>query len=149
MTYSLHAEQSVAAPIEKVFDFFTDVNTLVRLTPPFVRLRILSAETKIWGRGQRLEYEIRPFALPLRWVSEITEFDPPFRFADEQVKGPYRRWRHVHHFYPLSTGTLIVDDITYEIPFGFLGRIVHRSVIRRQLDAIFAFRRMQVERYFG
>lgn len=149
MTYSLYAEQTVAAPIERVFDFFTDLNTLVQLTPPFVRLRILSTETKIWGPGQRLEYEIRPFVLPLRWVSEITEFDPPFRFTDEQVKGPYRRWRHVHHFYPLSTGTLIVDDVTYEIPFGFLGRIVHRIVIRRQLDAIFAFRRMRVERYLG
>lgn len=149
MTYSLHAEQSVAAPIEKVFDFFTDVNNLARLTPSFVRFRILSAETKIIERGQHLEYEIRPLLLPLRWVSEITEFDPPFRFTDEQIKGPYRRWQHVHHFYPLSTGTLIVDDITYDVGFGVLGRIIHRLLIRRQLEAIFAYRRMQLERYFG
>jgi hypothetical protein len=148
MAYSLHAEQSVAAPVEKVFDFFTDVANLSRVTPPFVRLRILSRETKITARGQRLEYEIGPLILRWRWVSEITDFDPPFRFVDEQVAGPYRRWQHVHQFYPLSTGTLIVDDVTYDVPFGPLGRIVHGLVVRRHLEAIFAYRQVHIERFF-
>jgi ligand-binding SRPBCC domain-containing protein len=82
----------------------------------------------------------------MRWRTEITEWAPPFRFADRQVKGPYRLWHHVHDFRAVEDGTVIEDTVHYN-PFG--GRLVHELFVRRDLERIFTFRQEELRRIFG
>ena len=90
-----------------------------------MQFRMVSGEALSMRRGLRIHYRIRPLGVPQRWTSEITEYDPPYRFVDEQVRGPYRRWRHIHEFRPVGDATEIVDVVEYEMPFGWLGRLAH------------------------
>ena len=96
-------------------------------------------------RGLTLDYRVRILGVPRRWRSRITEYDPPHRFRDVQLIGPYRRWDHRHRFRAENGGTTVEDTVEYEIPLGPLGAIVHRLVVRRQLEAIFDYRRARVE----
>ena len=88
--------------------------------------------------------------VPQRWVSEITEYEPPYRFVDEQRQGPYALWHHEHRFADAETGgTLITDRVTYALPFGPLGRIAHALLVRRQLASIFDYRDRRVAEMFA
>ena len=126
------------APLAAVFPFFADARNLEALTPPWVRFEISTPSPIEMRAGALIDYRLRVHGLPLRWRSEITAWDPPYRFVDEQRRGPYRAWRHEHRFTAEGGGTLVEDDVTYAV-LG--GAIVDRLFVRRDLERIFAFRR--------
>jgi ligand-binding SRPBCC domain-containing protein len=99
--------------------------------------------------GLTIEYRVSPLFVPQRWVSEITVYEPPYRFVDEQRIGPYQKWHHLHEFEEVPGGTAIRDVVTYALPFGPLGSLAHALLVRRQLEGIFAYRSRVVEGLIG
>jgi uncharacterized protein len=91
---------------------------------------------------------LRLRGIPLRWLTEIEQWDPPHGFVDVQLKGPYRLWHHTHTFAAVNGGTNIVDVVQYALPFGLLGRIVHRLQVQRDVARIFAYRQQQIKLLF-
>ncbi|MGD2135184.1 MAG: SRPBCC family protein [Gemmatimonadales bacterium] len=146
--YVLERTQGVTRPLEEVFQFFSDPRNLARLTPPWLAFRALDSGDLTMREGLRIHYRIRLLGVPQRWTSVITVWDPPHRFVDEQLRGPYRRWHHLHEFTRSNDGTQIRDRVTYQLPFGPLGRLAHVLFVRRQLEAIFTYRRHRVEELF-
>lgn len=146
--YLLERVQVVPRSLSDVFAFYADPDNLARITPPWLGFRILTPKTAMRA-GLQIEYRIHPLGVPQRWVSEITVWEPPRRFVDEQRRGPYRRWHHLHEFRATAGGTEIRDRVTYELPLGPLGRLAHGLVVRRQLESIFAFRERAVRDLFG
>jgi hypothetical protein len=138
--HRLEREQVIPAPRAKVFEFFSAAENLGRLTPPFLELRILTPLPIEMKRGQHIEYRIAFGGLPMRWLAEITCWEPNERFVDEQLRGPYRCWHHLHEFRAVAQGTLMRDVVDYELPFGPLGSAAHALVVRRLLGRIFSFR---------
>lgn len=139
MDYTLHRVQRVAAPLDETFDFFSRPENLGRITPPWLSFTMVSDDTDM-REGLRIEYRVRPLGFPQKWVSEITAWEPPHRFVDEQLAGPYERWHHEHVFRPVDGGTEVADTVTYALPFGPLGRLAHAILVRRQLESIFEYR---------
>src|SRR5688572_24423915 len=91
--------------------------------------------------GLEIGYRIRPlFGIPVRWLTRITEFDAPNSFRDVQLRGPYRSWEHVHRFEAVDGGTLVRDDVNYEVPLGVAGDALNRFVIRNELAGILLYR---------
>jgi ligand-binding SRPBCC domain-containing protein len=140
----LHREQTVPLPIGDAFRFFEDPQNLKLLTPDWVRLRITDRPVALRA-GAEISYSIRWMGLPLRWRTRFAQYDPPHGFTDAQLRGPFKKWEHTHTFVPEGESTRIVDDLEYELPFGALGEIVAGSLIRRQLEALFDYRRKQIE----
>lgn len=148
-SYRLERVQVISRPLDEVFPFFAEPRNLARITPSWLGFRIVSDGPLRMAPGLRIEYRVSPFRLPQRWISEITEYDPPHRFVDEQRVGPYQRWHHVHEFRPVPGGTEVRDVVSYALPFGPLGRLAHVLFVRRQLEAIFAHRQRVVESLWG
>jgi ligand-binding SRPBCC domain-containing protein len=142
--YRLAREQWVPRPLPEIFQFFSDARNLALLTPPNLHFEILDAPAELRA-GSRICYRLRPFGIPIRWTSEIARWDPPHLFSDVQVSGPYRLWEHTHRFEESAGGTRLLDDVRYAVPFGWL---VHAAV-KRNLDAIFEYRRERIEVMFG
>jgi ligand-binding SRPBCC domain-containing protein len=140
VAYTLHRVQAVAAPLDETFDFFSRPENLARITPPWLAFQLVSDDLEM-REGLRIEYRVRPLGFPQKWVSRITVYDPPHRFVDEQVEGPYGKWHHEHTFRAVEGGTEVTDTVTYALPFGPFGRLAHALLVRRQLAAIFDFRR--------
>jgi ligand-binding SRPBCC domain-containing protein len=144
--HPLQREQRLEAPPGVVFPFFADARNLEEITPPLLRFRLLTPEPISMGVGTFLQYALRIHGLPVRWDTLIQEWKPPHRFVDVQVRGPYQLWHHTHELVPLDGGaaTLMRDTVRYAVGFGVLGEIARRTVVRRDLEAIFAFRQERV-----
>lgn len=130
-------EQHLPVPRDQLFPFFADASNLEKLTPPFLRFRILTPPPVEMRVGTVIDYELRLYGVPFRWRTMITEWDPPHRFVDEQLRGPYRLWRHEHRFEPHGDGTRVIDRVEYR-PLG--GRLTNRLFVERDVRRIFAHR---------
>lgn len=147
--YPLRREQIVKRPIEEVFAFFEKPLNLARITPDSVGFEILTPPPIVMKAGLVLDYTIKVFGMRVHWTTIITEYEPPHRFTDVQLKGPYEFWHHTHSFEAIADGTLMTDDVSYLIPLGPLGRIVHSVAVKRQLKRIFDYRTAAIEKIFS
>lgn len=137
MPYLLTTRTTIPLNRADAFAFFADAANLDRLTPPWLRFRIETPLPIALGPGVRLDYRLRLHGWPIRWRTEITEWDPPVRFVDEQRRGPYSWWIHTHTFSETPDGTEMEDVIDYETPGGAL---VHAAFVGRDLRRIFTWR---------
>ena len=144
-TNFLQSEIWVPSPRDTVFEFFSRAENLEALTPPWLHFSILGAAPGEMETGTRIRYRLRVHGIPLRWESEITAWEPPYRFVDEQRKGPYRLWIHEHQFLEHNGGTTVSDSVQYSVAGGSL---VNRVFVRPDLKRIFEFRRQKIAEIF-
>lgn len=144
----LSTEAVLPLPREEVFPFFAKAENLERITPDSLRFRIVSPLPIRMEEGALIDYRLKVGGLPQRWRTRISLWDPPNRFADEQIKGPYKKWFHTHTFEECEEGTRMIDRVEYELPFQPFGNWVH-PLIRRQLRAIFTYRNAHIGEYFS
>ena len=144
-TYSLRTTLEVPLAPEHVFAVFSDARNLERITPPELSFRILTPLPLVMEPGLVIEYSIRLWFMRMRWRSLISLWLPPRAFTDVQVAGPYAFWEHRHLFRETPSGTRIIDEVRYRLPFGILGRLAH-PLVRAQLRRIFLYRQEAVSR---
>lgn len=142
--HRLERIQLIQRPLSEVFAFFSDAGNLQAITPSFLGFRILTPLPIEMRAGARIDYALSLAGIPLRWQTRITEWEPEARFVDEQERGPYTLWRHLHEFESLGDATRIRDVVDYALPFGLLGALAHALWVRRTLDAIFDYRERAV-----
>lgn len=151
--YVLEATQTLALPLDRVFAFFERPENLEAITPPWLHFHILTPSPIAMGAGALIDYRLRVRGVPLRWRTEITEYDPPHRFVDVQLVGPYRLWHHTHTFEPLPAtaqrpdATLIRDRVQYLLPRiapGPIGAAVNALIVGPDLRRVFAWRARRV-----
>ncbi len=140
------AELWLPAPPPELFSFFADARNLEQITPGWLKFSILTPTPIVMRPGALIDYRLRLHGFPVRWRTEITAWDPPDRFVDEQRRGPYRLWIHEHRFVERDGGTLATDLVKYAVPGG---RLVERLFVRRDIEAIFQFRREKLRAIFG
>lgn len=131
---------------DELFSFFSDAFNLERITPPFLKFRVVSEAPLELRKGSEIDYRLRLHGLPIRWRTLIKDWNPPHGFIDEQLEGPYRRWIHEHSFAPHPNGTLARDRVYYEV-LG--GRLVNAVIVERDVRRIFEFRRGCLLRLFA
>jgi ligand-binding SRPBCC domain-containing protein len=164
MTQRFEVSQWVPFPVELVFAFFANPSNLPHLMPPAQKVRIedirmqpppprpVAADPSrrfrsiAAGKGSEILVSFCPVRwLPQRvsWMARIVEFDWNSHFVDEQVRGPFRQFRHRHgvggEVRQGVEGTTVTDVIEYESPAGAVGWLAH-GLIRRQFEEAFAYR---------
>ncbi len=147
--YRLERAQFIPRRRTEVFAFFAEATNLERITPAFLRFRILTPRPIVMKAGALIDYELRLYGIPLRWRTRIETFEPGLSFSDVQIAGPYRRWHHRHDFTDRPGGTEMRDTVDYELPFGFLGAAARHVFVRSSLDRIFDYRRQAIAEIFG
>ena len=146
-TQRFESAVEIAASPAAAFDFSSRAAHLGALTPPEFDFRILVDATEM-GRGATIEHVVRVHGVRLRWKSLIAKWEPPMRFVDYQLRGPYQLWRHEHGFEPQSDGVLVRDAIEYSLPVGPLSDPALPAV-REDLGRIFAYRRARLSELFA
>lgn len=135
----LRTRTEIQRPIAEVFDFFGAAENLEIITPPELRFRIVTPLPITIAQGTRIDYRLSLFGLSFAWQTEITRWQPPFEFVDEQVKGPYAQWIHRHTFEAVGDRTVIEDEVRYRLPVPLVGDIA-LPIIKLQLRRIFGYR---------
>ncbi len=147
--HHFHSEQWIGRPVEEVLTFFSDANNLEAITPRQLNFHILTPGPIRMAAGARIDYQLTLYGIPLKWATLIESWEPPHKFVDVQLRGPYRVWRHTHRFLAAGAGTRILDDVDYELPFGPLGRLVEALWTRREVAGIFGYRAEVIARQFS
>ncbi len=136
----LRREQHLPQPPDESFAFFGDAHNLEDITPPWLGFRVVTPRPIAMHPGTLIEYRLRLHGLPIHWRTRIALWDPPLRFVDVQIDGPYRLWHHTHEFEPDGEGTRMTDTVRYGLPLGPLGEIARAVLVRRDVEAIFDHR---------
>jgi ligand-binding SRPBCC domain-containing protein len=148
--YTLSTWQWLPLPRDRVFAFFSDAFNLERITPDLLRFRVQTPAPIEMRPGTLIDYRMSLRGVPMTWRSEITEWDPPTRFADRQRRGPYREWHHMHTFEDRDGGTLVHDVVRYRlIGPGLLTRAINALLVAPDTRRIFTFRHAALERALG
>lgn len=144
--FLLTTEQWFPVPRADVFAFFADAANLQAITPPWLHFEVLTPCPISMQTGQLIDYKLRLHHIPVLWQTEISAWQPPFRFVDRQLRGPYQLWVHEHTFEEQRGGTLVRDSVEYRVPGGWL---VHTLFVGRDLRRIFDYRRQVLEHHFA
>lgn len=149
--YQFYKEQILDASIDQVWDFISSPANLKKITPPYMGFDITTKHLpKKMYQGMMISYKVSPLpGFKSNWLTEITHVDPGKYFVDEQRSGPYRIWHHEHRLNPHKNGVLMTDLITYQPPFGILGVVANKLLIKNQLEEIFTYRRNKLIDLFG
>ena len=143
--FTFHTELWLPRPRDEVFAFFADARKLETLTPPWLNFEVLTPAPITMRPGALFDYRIRVHGLPIRWRTEITEWNPPHWFVDVQLRGPYTVWHHTHTFEERDGGTQCLDRVRYR-PRG--GTVVNWLFVRCDVASIFAFRTERLSQIF-
>lgn len=144
-TFDFETSLWLPRPREEIFPFFADANNLQAITPAWLDFHVLTPRVEIRA-GALIDYRLRVHGVPLNWRTHIQVWEPPFRFVDEQVRGPYRLWHHEHTFEPADNGTLCRDKVRYAM-WG--GRLINWLLVRRDVERIFAHRQQCLQKRFA
>jgi ligand-binding SRPBCC domain-containing protein len=147
LLYYLEREQWIPRPIAEVFSFFSRPENLQAITPSWLDFRVTEAPSQLEA-GALIRYQLRWRKLPMRWTTEITLWNPPFRFADRQLSGPYALWNHEHSFLVREGGTLMRDSVTYAVPGGIFAPWIQAFSVKRDVERIFDFRAEAMRKIF-
>ncbi|MCK6446655.1 MAG: SRPBCC family protein [Planctomycetes bacterium] len=147
--YVLRADTRVAAPLERVFEFFSLAENLERLTPDDLSFTILTPRPIEMRVGASIDYRIRLGPVPMKWRTRIDVWEPGRRFVDAQLAGPYACWWHEHRFVAEGRTTRMFDTVFYSPPFGPLGALAHGLFVKPKLLQIFGYRERAIGELFG
>jgi ligand-binding SRPBCC domain-containing protein len=147
--YQLKTKQFVKTDMATCWDFFSDPKNLSKITPQSMGFIVRTELPDKMYEGLMIEYTVSPMlGIPMNWITEIKTVKNHSFFVDEQRKGPYRIWHHEHHFKEVEGGVEMTDIVSYELPLGFLGRLMHPILVKNKLKEIFDYRRQKVDELF-
>ena len=147
-TFEINTKQYINKSLDVVFEFFSKPENLEMITPKSLSFNILTPTPIKMEKGSLIDYTIRLFGVPIHWRTLISDYEPPFRFVDQQIKGPYTFWHHTHTFRLVEGGVEIIDQVKYSLPLGWLGTLVHAIWVRKDLEKIFEYRKSVIQNYF-
>lgn len=149
--YQLLKTQKLPVTISEIWNFISSPINLKEITPEYMDFVVTgNTGTEKMYPGMIITYTVSPFFnIKLNWVTEITHVKDLEYFVDEQRIGPYSMWHHQHKIEPIDGGVLMTDIVTYQPPMGILGVLANSLVIKNQLQKIFDYRSIALEKRFG
>jgi ligand-binding SRPBCC domain-containing protein len=136
----------VRAPIEAVFDTSLDLDVNLAAMARYGQQAVGGRTSGRIGLGETVTWQARHLGVPFRLTSRIVELDRPTRFVDEQIRGPFAAYRHLHRYEPSGAGTRMIDVVTFTAPLGPLGRVAERVVVGERLRTLIVARNQELVR---
>nr|MBC7612361.1 SRPBCC family protein [Pseudopedobacter sp.] len=135
-------------PLKEVFEFFSNAENLNILTPVNLSFKILTSLPIQMHKGVQINYQLKFKGIPFKWKTLIVDWEPPFKFVDEQINGPFAKWEHIHLFEARDGKTLMTDKLIYRSKGGFLANVIHFLFVDKDVKQIFEYRKMRLNELF-
>ena len=148
--HTVKYEQFVPVDLATAWDFFSSPKNLAKITPQHMGFQITNKyEVGKMYPGMLFTYKVSPvLGIKLDWCTEITHVKDQVYFVDEQRFGPYAMWHHQHHFEAVVGGVMMTDIVDYAIPFGFIGSLANKLLVKKAVIEIFEFRKQKIAELF-
>jgi ligand-binding SRPBCC domain-containing protein len=136
MTVEFTIETTIIAPIEAVWASSLSIDAHLASMSASSERVVGGVATGQIALDESVTWRARHFGVLWTMTSKITELYAPDRFVDEQVRGPFRSFRHEHRFTSVGASTNMVDQIRFVAPLGPLGRAVETVILARYLRTL-------------
>lgn len=146
--YVLQKITVINKPLAEVFAFFSKAENLNKITPDEVHFKILTPLPIPMAKGTLIDYKIKLHGIPFVWKTRISEWNPPYKFADQQLVGPYSKWNHEHFFEEKDGKTIMTDKVTYLSKGWIIAPILHLLFVDKKVKQIFEYREAQLKQIF-
>lgn len=123
----------IKAPIETVSNNCRNIDLHAKSTSKTNEKAIAGKTSGLIEKEETVTWKGKHFGFYLEHQSIITEMVFPYYFIDEQLKGKFKRFKHIHTFKKENNSTIMIDEIEYEIPFGFLGKSFNKLLLKKHL----------------
>ena len=146
----LERQQFIPIQLNEAWQFFSAPQNLAKITPEELDFKIIG-EFRSSGirKGDLIDYIVKPlFRIPMKWKTEITHVEEPFCFVDEQLEGPYKLWKHAHHFKSVDGGTMVYDRVEYELPMWPFSKLL-LPIVKKKIHDIFDYRASKMNTLFN
>lgn len=135
------------AEIDDLWLFHADTNNLPVISPPFPFVKLLEISDIPLKKGSRIRLRVNFIIFSSVWEIEIADAKRPDFVIDNQLKGIFRKFYHIHRFDETDGGVMMTDNITYSPPFSFMPDL-QNFFIRIQLNQMFSLRHKKTKEYF-
>ena len=129
-------ETRISASLQRSFDAARDLDLHVRSLAHTNERAVAGRTAGLIEAGEEVTWRGRHFGIYQHFTSKITAFDAPNYFQDSMVRGAFRSFVHDHFFTRDGNVTVMKDVLVFSAPFGFIGRIAEKLVLRRYLERL-------------
>lgn len=143
----IHLTTFIAAPIERVFDLSRSINLHQISTASTNEKAIDGVMTGLINKNETVTWQARHLFKTRQFTSKISEMKNPEFFIDEMLKGDFKSFRHEHHFKATANGTIMIDLLSFETPYGAFGKIVNTIFLKSYLEKFLVKRNGVIKEY--
>lgn len=136
MTVEFDCVTTSGKSVEQMFDLARNIDTHTQSQADAGEKAVAGVTGGLIGLHQNVTWKARHFGVPFTLTSRVTEFEPPHRFVDEQIRGPFTTFHHEHRFEATESGSVMIDRIRFDAPFGLIGRAVEKLVLARYMQRL-------------
>ena len=144
---SIHLTTYIAAPAERVFDLSRSISLHKISTADSNERAVAGVTNGLISLDETVTWEARHFFKQRQFTSRITAMEKPLHFRDEMIKGDFKSFGHDHHFKPIENGTIMIDQLQFETPYGYIGRLLNRYYLHRYLENLLQKRNAVIKEY--
>lgn len=138
---TFHFETHIPLSKNEAFEWHKRPGMLERLTPPFSPLKLVSKDAKL-ELDDIAHFKVKSLSLfDIDAYFKICEYQEGDYFTDEQIKGPFRYWRHCHSFKGVNAHhSIIEDNISFKTPLDHVLKAFIHKKITHELQRTFTYR---------
>lgn len=142
----IYHEIKVEVPIKTCFDLCRDIN-IHSQTVSHTKEKVVSVHSSpLLECGDIVTFEAVHFGIRQRLTSKVVKMDKPYTFTDEMVRGAFKSLLHTHEFKELNEGTLMIDRLQFEAPFGILGSMANVLFLKKYMERFITIRARELKR---
>jgi ligand-binding SRPBCC domain-containing protein len=144
---TIHLTTFIAAPIERVFDLSRSINLHKISTAATHEEAIAGVTTGLINKNETVTWRAKHLFKIRTYTSIISEMQSPVFFADEMQKGDFKSMKHEHHFKQIDNGTIMIDILTFESPYGIIGKWFNKLYLKNYLQKFIVQRNAVIQQY--
>lgn len=143
----IHLTTLIKAPVEIVFDLSRSIS-LHKISTSHTREEAIAGVTSgLINQDETVTWQAWHFFKLRRFTSKIIIMNNPVHFTDEMIQGDFKSYKHEHHFKPVDNGTLMIDLVEFESPYGVAGNLVNRLFLKSYLQKLLLNRNAVIKEY--
>lgn len=143
----IHLTSFINAPVSRVFDLSRSINLHQISTADTNEKAIDGVMNGLINKNETVTWQARHLFKTRRFTSKITELEIPVFFIDEMIKGDFKNFHHEHHFKSAENGTIMIDLLNFESPYGIIGKVFNTVFLKSYLQKFLLKRNKVIKEY--
>ena len=144
---TIHLTSFIAAPQDRVFDLNRSISLHKISMEKFGEQAVSGTTSGLINKEDTVTWKGKHLGKTRLFTSKITEMKPFETFTDKMIKGDFKSFEHQHFFKPADNGTIVIDIITYETPYGWIGNLVNKFYLNSYLEKLIENRNKVIKQY--